>query len=75
MRKFIKQHQKEQQYEAFLHNKVEAARLSMRAGLGNSNEEVEAIFASQRADGCFVIPAKAGNHPHNGNQAKKILQK
>jgi hypothetical protein len=36
-------------YDAFLRNKVDAARSSMRAGRGRSNEDVEADFAARRA--------------------------
>ena len=49
MRDFV-QHQREaREYDEFLHRKVEIARSSMRAGLGRSNEEVEADFATRRA--------------------------
>jgi hypothetical protein len=49
MREFI-QHQREaREYDEFLHRKVEIARSSMRAGLGRSNDEVEADFATRRA--------------------------
>lgn len=49
MREFV-QHQREaRQYDEFLRNKVEAGRVSMRAGLGRTNEEVEAEFAARRA--------------------------
>lgn len=36
------------EYEAFLHGKVEIARVSMRADHGRTNDEVEAIFAAKR---------------------------
>ena len=49
MREFV-QHQREaREYDEFLHRKVEIARSSMRAGLGRSNVEVEADFATRRA--------------------------
>ena len=49
MRDFV-QHQREaREYDEFLHRKVEIARSSMLAGLGQSNEEVEADFAARRA--------------------------
>lgn len=49
MREFI-QHQREaREYDKFLHRKVEVARSSMRAGLGQENDEVEAVFAARRA--------------------------
>ena len=38
-----------QDYEAYLARKVDAARASMHAGVGYSNEEVEAEFAARRA--------------------------
>jgi predicted transcriptional regulator len=48
MREFV-QHQREaREYNAFLHNKVETARTSMRAGLGRSDGDVEAEFAARR---------------------------
>ena len=37
------------EYDEFLRRKVEAGRASMRAGLGRSNDEVEAEFAARRA--------------------------
>jgi predicted transcriptional regulator len=52
MRGFIqRQRQREaREYEAFLRSKVDTARLSMRADIGRSNEEVEAKFAARRAE-------------------------
>jgi len=44
-------------YDAFLRDKIEAARRSMRAGRGVSNEDVEADFAVRRAE------AAAGGKP------------
>ena len=49
MREFVERQQAAREYETFLHVKVEAARASMNAGLGRSNEEVEADFAARRA--------------------------
>ncbi|MPQ68632.1 MULTISPECIES: CopG family ribbon-helix-helix protein [Pseudomonas] len=49
MRDFIQRQHESQEYEAFLHRKVEAGRASMEAGRGRSNEEVEAEFAARRA--------------------------
>ena len=44
------QHQREvREYDNFLHQKVKGARLSMRAGQGQSNDEIEAEFAARRA--------------------------
>lgn len=40
---------KMQQYDEFLRRKVDVARSSMRADLGQSNDEVEAEFAARRA--------------------------
>jgi hypothetical protein len=50
MRDFV-QHQREaREYDEFLRDKVETARSSMRADLGQSNDEVEAEFAARRAN-------------------------
>lgn len=49
MRGFVQQQQQQRAYDAFLTQKIDAARMSMRAGLGRSNEEVEAEFAAKRA--------------------------
>ena len=49
MRDFVKQQRQARDYDAFLEKKVEAARNSLQAGKGLSNEEVEAIFAARRA--------------------------
>lgn len=48
MRSYIGEQQKQQEYDAYLRRKVEAARASMRAGRGRSNKEVEARFAALR---------------------------
>ena len=48
MREFVHR-QAEADYQAFLRRKVEAARHSMTAGDGPSNDEVEAEFAALRA--------------------------
>ncbi|MBA2659729.1 MAG: antitoxin of toxin-antitoxin stability system [Nitrosospira sp.] len=49
MREFV-QHQREaREYDEFLRHKVKVARLSMHAGRGRSNDEVEAEFAARRA--------------------------
>jgi hypothetical protein len=37
------------QYDEFLRKKVDAARASVQAGTGRSNEEVESAFAERRA--------------------------
>ena len=49
MREFIERQRQARDYDAFLGRKVEAGRASMHAGLGRSNEEVEAKFAAKRA--------------------------
>ncbi|MBU0499524.1 MAG: antitoxin of toxin-antitoxin stability system [Gammaproteobacteria bacterium] len=49
MREFIRRQREAREYDEFLHHKVEAGRASMRAGLGRSNNEVEADFAARRA--------------------------
>lgn len=41
--------EKAREYDEFLSRKVEASRASRRAGLGRSNDEVEAEFAARRA--------------------------
>lgn len=49
MREFIIRQREAREYDEFLRSKVEAARLSMQAGHGRSNEDVEAEFAARRA--------------------------
>lgn len=49
MREFIERQCQMREYKLFLQRKVEAGRSSMRAGLGQSNAEVEARFAARRA--------------------------
>lgn len=48
MRTFVQQQREAREYDEFLKNKVEAARVSMRAGEGHDNDEVEAVFATRR---------------------------
>ena len=48
MREFIQRQREAREYDEFLRRKVEASRASMRAGVGRSNEEVEAEFAARR---------------------------
>jgi hypothetical protein len=48
MRDFVKQQRQARDYDAFLEQKVAAARVSMQAGEGFSNAEVEVIFAARR---------------------------
>lgn len=49
MRGYIEQRRQTREYDDYLREKVEAGRASMRAGLGRSNDEVEATFAAKRA--------------------------
>lgn len=49
MRDFIQQQRQKREHDEFLRRKVEEGRVSMRAGRGRSNEEVEAAFAARRA--------------------------
>lgn len=42
MREYIEQRRQAREYDDYLREKVEAGRASMRAGLGRSNDEVEA---------------------------------
>ena len=49
MREFVERQRLARDHDAFLAGKVEAGRASMRAGLGRSNEELEAAFAARRA--------------------------
>ena len=49
MRGYIEQRRQAREYDDYLRKKVEAGRASMRAGLGRSNDEVEATFAAKRA--------------------------
>jgi predicted transcriptional regulator len=49
MREFVQRQRAAREYDEFLHRKVKAARSSMRAGVGRSNDEVEAEFAARRA--------------------------
>jgi predicted transcriptional regulator len=50
MREFVQRQRQAREYDEFLRHKVEAARGSMRAGAGRSNDEVEAEFAARRAN-------------------------
>lgn len=49
MREFIQRQRDARSYDDFLKVKVEAGRTAMRTGLGKSNDEVEAAFATRRA--------------------------
>ncbi|MBJ7527691.1 MAG: antitoxin of toxin-antitoxin stability system [Sphingomonadaceae bacterium] len=46
MRAFVQQ---QREHDAFVQRKVEMARASMQNGLGRSNAEIEATFATRRA--------------------------
>lgn len=48
MREFIERQREAREYASFLQRKVDAARTSMRAGRGRTNDEVEAEFAARR---------------------------
>lgn len=48
MRGYIEQRRQTREYDDYLQRKVEAGHASMRAGLGRSNDEVEAAFAARR---------------------------
>lgn len=48
MRGYIEQRREAREYDDYLRAKVEAGRASMHAGLGRSNDEVEATFAAKR---------------------------
>ncbi|WP_345798046.1 antitoxin of toxin-antitoxin stability system [Castellaniella sp. MT123] len=48
MRGYLDQRRRSREYDEYLHQKVEAARVSMREGRGRSNEDVEAAFAAKR---------------------------
>lgn len=48
MREFVDRQREKREYSAYLQGKVDAARASMRDGLGRSNEDVEADFVARR---------------------------
>ena len=49
MREFVERQRQAREYDAFLASKVKAGRVSMRSGVGRSNDKVEAKFAARRA--------------------------
>ena len=51
MRDFVRRQREAREYDEFLQRKVEAGRESMHAGVGHTNDEVEAMFAARRARG------------------------
>lgn len=50
MREFIRKHRAAREYDEFLRRKVEPGRISMRIGIGQSNDEVKARFAARRVN-------------------------
>lgn len=48
MRDYIENRRHERAYSDYLHHKVETARASIKAGLGRSQEAVEADFTARR---------------------------
>ncbi|WP_085589374.1 antitoxin of toxin-antitoxin stability system [Thalassospira sp. MCCC 1A01428] len=48
-RDYVQRQQEAREYEVYLGGKVQAGRASMRAGVGRSNDEIEAAFAARRA--------------------------
>ncbi len=60
MRDFIRQQREARRYDEFLQQKVERARVSMRAGVGISHSEVEAD-ADIRHAGLLSRAGKAGS--------------
>jgi predicted transcriptional regulator len=51
MREFVQRQREAREYDEFLQRKVDAGRESMHAGVGHSNDEVEAMFAARRTRG------------------------
>ena len=49
MREFVLRQREARGYDELLRRKVEAGRTSMLAGIGRSNDEVEAEFVARRA--------------------------
>ena len=49
MREFVQRQREAREYDEFLLSKVEAGRVSMQAGRGRSNDEIEVEFAAKRA--------------------------
>jgi predicted transcriptional regulator len=49
MREYIRRQNENQAYDAYLAQKVERGRQSIRSGEGVDNEEVERLFAERRA--------------------------
>ena len=49
MREFVQRQREAREYDEFLSRKVDVGRISMRAGVGHTNDEVETMFAARRA--------------------------
>ena len=49
MREFVQRQRDAREYDDFPRSKVEAGRVSMRAGRGKTNDKVEAEFTARRA--------------------------
>jgi predicted transcriptional regulator len=49
MREFVHRQREKREYSEFVQRKVDIARASMEAGIGYTNEEIEAEFAALRA--------------------------
>lgn len=49
MREFVDRQREAREYDEYLRSKVEAGRVSMHAGVGQADDEVEAQFAALRA--------------------------
>ena len=55
MREFVQRQRQAREYDDFLEQKVQAARNSVEAGLGVSNEEVEKQFIARRAQAADLL--------------------
>lgn len=55
MRDFVQRQRQAREYDDFLEQKVQAARKSIEAGLGISNEEVEEQFIARRAKAASLL--------------------
>ena len=64
MREFVQRQREAREYDEFLRRKVDVARSSMRADLGQSNDEVEAEFAARRASTLRSATLTANSSPH-----------
>lgn len=51
LRGYVEQRRQAREYNDYLRRKVETSRVSMRAGRGRSNDEVEAAFATKHETG------------------------